>query len=396
MKKEMEMKNGLLYTCPTWPQWGEEEKRLLCEALYDGEWGTLGRKACAIAQSFAQYCGVRYGIAVNNGTQALEIILRALNIGYGDEVLVPAYSFAATVSAVAYVGAAPVFVDIDPNTGCIDAKQAEKCISEKTKALIAVHLCGRPCDLDALKDFCDSQGIALIEDAAQAHGSAWRGRRVGSHGAAAAFSFQSSKTLSSGEGGMIVTDNETVYRECWHYHHSGRALGSDTELGGVVLMGSNARMAEWEAAILECQLKSLDAQNKKRHENADYLKTLLRDEPRFVFCPEDSRITENGYYMLLMRFNCDYTKRGQFLSILNGMGIPASAGYPPLHKSAMLCSKTFVKSTGVSFDYSQISLPCTEELCACAVWLPGYCLLGEKEDIELLADAYKKALDAVE
>ena len=234
---------------PAWPQWGRREEERLVEVLKAGQWGTLGDQAMAFAKRFAAFQDCEYGLAVNNGTQALEIALRALGLGYGDEVIVPAYTFIATVSAVAACGITPVFADVDPVTFCLDAEDARRRITPRTRAVIAVHYAGRPADMDAIMALAREYGLKVVEDCAQAHGAAFQGRKVGSIGDVGAFSFQGTKNLACGEGGMIVTHSKEIYSECWHYHTSGRALEGASELGGEVLMGTTDRMPEWEAGI---------------------------------------------------------------------------------------------------------------------------------------------------
>lgn len=198
---------------PQWPQGGEAEMEQLEKVLKAQQWGTLGDQALTFAKKFAAYIGVEHGICVNNGTISLELILRGLNIGYGDEVIVPAYTFISTGSAVAIAGATPVFADIESCTYNIDPASIEANITSKTRAIIAVHIGGRPCNMDKIMEIAKKHGLYVIEDCAQAHGSQWRDRKVGSIGHAASFSFQQSKNLTSGEGGAILTDDFELFKE---------------------------------------------------------------------------------------------------------------------------------------------------------------------------------------
>ena len=377
---------------PRWPQWGERERQNLMETLDACEWGTLGKRVLGFADRFAEYIGAKHAIAINTGTQALELMLRGANIGRGDDVIVPPYSFAATISAVAYVGAMPVFADVDAATGCLSAYSVRDRITDRTKAILAVHVGGRPCDMDALSEVAQAHGLLLLEDAAHAHGSSWRGKRCGSLGDAAAFSFQSSKALTGGEGGMIVTSNEEIFARCWHYHNSGRALSSDQLLGGNVLVGTNGRMAEWEAAILDAQLDRLDEQCARRQENAGWLNAEIAKIPGVSVLPADDRITCWNGYIFSFQWKGGMS-RDAFVEALRAEGIPASNGYPLLNQMGMLREAGFEKSTGRKF-IDGVQLPNAEKLAQTIIWIPGRVLLAERDAIGKVAEAISKVADS--
>ena len=378
------------WNLPSWPQWNEEEKEALSRVLDAGQWGTLGDEALLFAKEFADFIGVPYAIPVNNGTQALELMLRGAGVGYGDEVIVPSYTFAATVSAVAMTGATPVFADVNPVTGCMDAASACKAVTHRTKAIIPMHMGGRPCNMDALTALSQNTGIPLLEDAAHAPGCSWRGEKCGSIGLGAAFSFQRSKTLTAGEGGMIVTKDRALYEGCWHYHNSGRpANGSDGLLGGRMLQGTNGRMAEWEAAILRIQFKRLPIQNEKRARAARVLNQLLQDTPIRTI-PDDPRITMNGHFLYCFRME---EGRDQLLARLKDAGLPVTSGYRPVHKMSMLTCPDMLKATGKADPIPDTGLENTLRLSETALWLPGYVLLSDDEAIhsigKFIADTAK-------
>jgi dTDP-4-amino-4,6-dideoxygalactose transaminase len=381
---------------PRWPVWGEKEETNLLQVLDEGQWGTLGKWVRKFGKRFAEYVGVKHCVCVNNGTQGLEILLRAAGVGYGDEVVVPAYTFVATVSAVAMTGASPVFADVDLNTGCLNPQSVEASITERTKAIVAVHIAGRPCDMDALNEIAVRNGVCLLEDASHAHGSEWRGRRVGALSHGAVFSCQSSKNLTSGEGGLIVMDDDELYAECWHYHNSGRAIEGSTALGGLVLMGTNGRMSEWEAAVLDAQLDRLDGQNDVREENAAFLSKKFRNIRGLLLPDEDVRITKHGNFLYLLRIDTDTmgVSREKFLTAMNAENIPLTAGYKPLHRSEMLFSEGFLKATERHIDYESVSLPNTELLCETGMWLSGQVLLASRADVEKIAAAFEKVAAA--
>src|ERR1700732_2913849 len=194
---------------PAWPYYDQNEERALQEVLESRVWWrTPGTRALDFERAFAKFHGARHGIAVTNGTAALEVAMAALGPGPGDEVIVPNFTFVATASAVLFANALPVLVDVRPDTHCLDPELTEAAITPHTNAVIAVHMGGHPADLDVLKDLASRKGIALIEDCAHAHASEWRGKRVGTFGLGGTFSFQSSKLMTAGEGGIVVSNDD--------------------------------------------------------------------------------------------------------------------------------------------------------------------------------------------
>ena len=215
---------------PRWPVYGEEDKSALIAVLESRKWGTLGPRAREFQEKFAAFTGSRHGLCVSNGTISLEIVLRAMEIGPGDEVIVPPYTFVATASSVLSVGATPVFADIDLNNfDCINPSAVEAVITPRTKAVIPVHMAGCPADLDPVLALAEKNGLFVLEDAAQAHGAEYKGRKVGSIGHAASFSFQETKNMSAGEGGILTTNSKELWERCWTVHNTGRVPG-----GGLV------------------------------------------------------------------------------------------------------------------------------------------------------------------
>jgi dTDP-4-amino-4,6-dideoxygalactose transaminase len=379
---------------PQWPQGGEAEMEQLEKVLKAQQWGTLGDQALTFAKKFAAYIGVEHGICVNNGTISLELILRGLNIGYGDEVIVPAYTFISTGSAVAIAGATPVFADIESCTYNIDPASIEANITSKTRAIIAVHIGGRPCNMDKIMEIAKKHGLYVIEDCAQAHGSQWRDRKVGSIGHAASFSFQQSKNLTSGEGGAILTDDFELFKEFWHYHNSGRAYELASEFGGLMLMGTNGRMTEWQAAVLTAQLDKLEEQIDIRMENAAYLNKRLSQFDFITLLDPDHDITRNTYHLYIVKYNSKNSggvSREKFISAMKAEGIPCSRGYVPLYKMDAFMTDNFRKSTGSNRDYSSLYLENTEKACnEEGLWIPGRVLLGSKKDMDDIIEAMDK------
>jgi dTDP-4-amino-4,6-dideoxygalactose transaminase len=347
------------------------------------------------AKRYAAYCDAKYAVATTNGTVSLEVILRALNIGRGDEVILPPYTFTATASAITFVGATPVFADIDENTYNIDPANIEQHISPQTKAIIVVHLGGRPCDMDTIMEIARKHKLYVIEDASHAHGSEWKGKKVGSIGDAGFFSFQASKNLCCGEGGAVTTNNEELYKSIWSVHNCGRSYDNSIWYQHPIL-GTNARMAEWQAVILDVQLNKLDSEIQERMTNAKYLTQRLKETGFIDVMHEDPNITKNSYHLYVFKYKserCRGIHRDLFVKALQAEGIWLCAtGYSlPIYKMAFLDTDAFRKATGSSISYKDISLPNNDRAAyEEGAWLYHTALLGGKEDIDDIVDAMMK------
>src|SRR6202790_61060 len=265
-------------TFPVWAPFDDTERRGLNEVLESRVWWrTPGTKTLEFESAFAHFHGAKHGIAVTNGTAALEVALAALGVAPGDEVIVPDFTFVATASAVLSAGALPLTVDVSPETYCIDPRLVEAAITNRTKAIIAVHMGGHPADLDALGALAQQKKIALIEDSSHAHASEWKGRRIGAHGAAGTFSFQASKLMTAGEGGIIITNNDAFEKQARSVHDCGRMPGE--WFYSHFINGSNYRLSEWQGAVLSAQLMRLNEQTERRHQNSRLLDKLLLQIP---------------------------------------------------------------------------------------------------------------------
>lgn len=365
---------------PSWPVFGDKEIHLLRKVLESGVWGVGGKMKKEFERRFAGLQDAKYALAVANGTLAIEVTLRAANIGEGDEVILPSYTFVGTASPVVYVKAKPVFVDIDPETYCIDPEMVEKAVTDRTKAIIPVHIAGQPADMDRLTEIAEEHDLFLIEDASQAHCSEWGGRRVGAIGDMGVFSFQSSKNLTCGEGGAIVTDNEELYDLCWSIHNSGRVLGE--EWYKHIRLGGNYRMTEFQAAVLLAQMDRLEEQSKRREENALYLTKRLTEISGIESLRRMSKVTRHSYHIYIFKYLQNEFKdvpRERFIEALRAEGIPCGPGYTPLHKMGFLNCRTFGQ------------LKVTENACYReAVWLKQNLLLGSRRDMDDIADAIIK------
>jgi len=386
---------------PRWPVFDERELEALKEVLYCGVWGIGGKKKKEFEEKFAAYQDAKYGVAVTNGTAALEISLRAAGIKAGDEVIMPAYTFMATPTAALYVNALPVFADIDPATYTLDPKSVEEYITDKTKAILPVHIGGCPTDMDNVMKIAKENNLSVIEDACQAWGAEWRGRRVGAIGDLGGFSFQSSKNISSGEGGIILTNDRGLYELSWSYHNCGRTMEGAWYQHD--LLGGNYRMTELQAAILLVQLTRLDEQTKTRNENALYLSNRLSKIRGIEPLQRGPKVTRHAYHLYIFRYSPEEFEglpRSKFLEALRAEGIPCSSGYVPLYKELFMVNLAkdplLSQLYGKKIDYSNIKLPITERACyEEGVWLSQSMLLGTREDMDDIANAIAKIKENV-
>lgn len=319
-----------------WPVFGREEEEALLAALRSGTWGSLdGTYVKRLEVEFARFQGARHGISCVNGTMALSVALKALGIGAGDEVLVPPYTFIATASAALMVGAIPVFVDVDLETLLMDPSLIDAAVTPRTRAIIPVHHAGSPVDMDGVMDAAKRHGLRVVEDAAQAHGAAWRGRPVGAIGDIGTFSFQSSKAINAGEGGMMVTDDDELDELLWSYRNVGRRRGG--EWYEHVRLGWNLRLTEFQAAVLIEQMRRFPAQQALRTENAAYLSARLSEIPGVEPLKVPEGVTAHSWYSYHFRWLG--TPEGglpklEFSRALKAEGIPNFHGYVPLNRNA--------------------------------------------------------------
>ncbi len=382
---------------PQWPQFNENERQALNDVLESGVWWrTPGTKTLEFESAFARFHGARHGIAVTNGTAALEVAMASLPVGPGDEVIVPNFTFIATASAVLFANALPVLVDVRPDTYCLDPQLAEAAITSRTKAIIAVHMGGHPADLDALKALAARKKIALIEDCAHAHASEWKGQRVGTFGVAGTFSFQASKLMTAGEGGIIISNDNGFERQARSIHDCGRMPGE--WFYSHFIYGSNYRLSEWQGAMLMVQLQRLDEQTRTRHQNARWLDRELAMIPGITPQKFDQRCTRNAQYAYIfhvdhMQFAGNSTE--SFIAAMNAEGIPNQASYPPLHELEIFRSGEYRKRlSGVQataeHTFLRQSFPHTQRAAWETVWIPQPALLGDETDMHEIVLAIQK------
>jgi dTDP-4-amino-4,6-dideoxygalactose transaminase len=382
---------------PAWPYYDNKEEQALKEVLESRIWWrTPGTKTLEFERAFARFHGARHGIAVTNGTAALEVTIAGLGIAAGDEVIVPNFTFVATASAVLFANALPVLVDVDPETYCINPDLVEEAITARTKAVIAVHMGGHPADLDRLKAICRRHRIALIEDSSHAHASEWRGQRIGTFGVAGTFSFQSSKLMTAGEGGVIISNNDKFEVQARSVHDCGRMPGK--WFYSHFIYGSNYRLSEWQGAVLCAQLGRLEEQTRRRHENARVLDRLLGDIPGLTPQKLDERCTRNGQYAYIFHMSKKEfagLSTERFIEAMNAEGIPNQASYPPLHQLEMFRngkyrSRLSGKQATQKHVFRKQKFPVTRRAAWETVWIPQPALLGDEEDMHEIAAALSK------
>lgn len=377
---------------PRWPVWDATEERALLEVLHSGQWWSVGgTKVPEFEAAFAAMQGARFACAVTNGSAALEIMLRAMGIGCGDEVIVPAYTFIATASSAVAVGARPVFVDIERASLNLDPAKIEAAITPRTRAVIPVHVGGAPADMDGILEVARRHGLAVIEDAAQAPLASWRGRPVGTLGDVGSFSFQASKNLNSGEGGVVVTDDPELAEKVWSVHNVGRRRGGAWYEHEV--LGGNHRMTEWQAAILLAQMTRLEAQAATRAANAATLHARLAPIPGVTPPVPDPRITRHAWHLYSLRIDPEaFGNRplGEVVAALNAEGIPADQGYAPLYREDLFRKPGRGLCQRCAWSYGDVACPETEEAARTIVRLHQNVLLADERAMDEIAAAVAK------
>ncbi|WP_328901266.1 MULTISPECIES: DegT/DnrJ/EryC1/StrS family aminotransferase [unclassified Streptomyces] len=344
---------------PAWPQFDDSTRASLLSALESSRWtvswpSRLGGQALerTFAEQFADYHGVPHCVAVDHGSSALLVALEALDVGAGDEVVVPAATWVATASAVLRAGALPVIADVDPETGCLTPETVRAALSARTKAVVVVHLACTVADIDGLLSLTDAHGIPLVEDCAQAHGALWRGRPVGTFGALGTFSFQQGKVLSGGEGGAVITSDERLYRRVQELRADSRSYAPvDVPPGEMeivqsgTVIGANYCLSDFHAAVLIDQLPRLDAQHEWREAMAERLigkLGALGDD--FTGIPVPTACDRRSIYKFGIRFRPDtfgpasVTRVAQALSAELGRAV-----YPaddPLYRNVLFRPET--------------------------------------------------------
>jgi dTDP-4-amino-4,6-dideoxygalactose transaminase len=379
---------------PAWPIWDEIDVTSLRRVFECGAWGIDSPIIEELETRFAQAHGVKHAISCTNGTDALIIALRALGVRPGHEVIVPPYSFFATVAAPLLIGATPVFVDIDPRTYNLNPELLEAAIGSRTRCVIPVHVGGNPADLGAILEVATRHGIHVLEDAAQAHFAHYDHRPVGSWGSAGTFSFQSSKNHSAGEGGIICTEDDALLERLFSYQNCGRSRGEDwyehRHLAG------NSRLSAFQAAVLLSQMDRVEVQMAQRDAAACYLREALAGIPGLAVQERHARTTRHAHHAFIVRFDSRAfggLPRRKFLEALHAEGVPCTPGYRPLHTQSVMRRLHEEAPFGASGapDYAGVRMPECERIARQeAVWIPQHVLLSADDDLQDVVEAIEK------
>jgi dTDP-4-amino-4,6-dideoxygalactose transaminase len=348
-----------------------EEVRRAVDEVLDGGRYILGPEVKKLEEEVAAFSQAKYGIGVGNGTDALVLTLDALGIGPGDEVITSPFTFFASAECISRVGATPVFADVDPKTYNLDPAKVREKITDRTKAIIPVHIFGQPADMDEIMEIAREHDLYVIEDACQAIGSEYKGRRVGSFGHAACYSFFPTKNLGGyGDGGMIVTNDESLDRQLRSLRVHGKSEKSKYYNNAI---GYNSRLDELQAAILRVKLRYLNEWNEARRQKAALYDELLKDTP--VVTPFAAEDRKHIYHLYIIQAE----NRDGLIQYLKEKGIATGVYYPvPLHHQEVY----------KDLEYGKGSLPVAEELCTRTMALPCYPELSD-ENVRMIADAVK-------
>jgi len=389
---------------PEWPEWNQStDEELIMKVMRSGVWSRA-----AVVEEFekkwAKLIGSKRCLGVVNGTNALITSLVQLGIGAGDEVLIPPYTFIASVQSIFQAGAMPVFIDVDPETFQIDPDKIEARITSRTAAIMPVHILGLPSDMNKIMAIAEKHKLIVVEDACQAWLAEIGGKKVGTFGHAGCFSFQNSKNIPMGEGGAIVSDDDEFMDRCYSYHNYGNPFGSTVgEVGsGTVIAGNKLRLTEYQAAIGLAQMARLEEQTTIRNNNADYLKSRLKEIPGILPYVLTPGVTRAAFHLFPFRYKKEQVNglsREGFLKALQAEGIPCSGGYTPVNRMPYIENVFKSKNFRLMYpeellDYNKYmartSCPLNDQLCLEAVWFGQNMLLGDKKDMDDIADAIEK------
>lgn len=385
---------------PEWPVWDERDLAAVTEVVKSGRWGGYpypGPQTARFLEGFVQMQGGGYPVLMANGTVTMEVALRAADIGWGDEVIVPALTFQATAAAPMAAGAIPVIVDVDPDTYCINPREVEKAITPRTKAVIPVHLGAQMADMDAIMEIAEKYNLIVVEDCAHAHGAKWRGKGAGTIGHFGSFSLQSSKILTTGEGGILLCRTKELQYKAESLINCGRP--ADPE-GKIYTMGANYRLGEFQAALGCVALERFPEQMKQRAEAANYLEECLSEVPGVRLLKRDERHTTRSFYIFGFAIDPGVFKvtHEAVVAALNAEGIPCDTGYPPMNKYPLfqpLLSKLAVPSAFPErFDYSQVEMPIAERAgLRESIWLEECVFRAGQKGIDDVIAALRKVLE---
>jgi dTDP-4-amino-4,6-dideoxygalactose transaminase len=384
-----------------WPVFDETDINAVADIVRSGKWGNpdCGDIVKEFEDEFAAFCGAKYALTCVNGSVALRLALIASGVRPGDEVIIPPYTFIATSTIVLEANCVPVFVDIDPDTYNLDPEKIEAAITKRTKAIIPVHFAGQACEMDKIMAIAKKHNLKVIEDACHGHGAEYKGKKLGSIGDAGCFSFQSSKNLTCGEGGMIITNDENLFNMMNSLRNVGRVKGGQWYEHHY--LGCNYRMTQLQVVLLASQLKRLKDQTLKRHENGTYLNSLIEKIDGIKPLSRGKGETIHSYHIYIFKYDkskFNNLPKAEFAQMLAAEGVPCFMGYPkPLYKQPLFQDKNFMcYAIPEEVSYKNVICPVTEKACSEeAVWIMQHAMLGPKDDMDKFAEAILKIQKAV-
>jgi dTDP-4-amino-4,6-dideoxygalactose transaminase len=385
---------------PEWPVFDERDIQAVTRVVKSGRWGGFpypGPETAEFARRFAEMQGGGYAVPMVNGTVTMEVALRAMNVGWGDEVIVPAYTFQATAAAVMSAGAIPVIVDVEQDTYCIDPKAVQSAITQQTRAIIPVHLGAEMADMDAIMEIANQHHLVVIEDCAHAHGARWRGKVAGTIGQFGSFSMQSSKTLTSGEGGVLLCQTPELAAkaasliDCGRPHDEGEILFT---------MGANYRLSELQASLLNVGLERFPEQARQRESMAAYMDEALSEVPGVRLLKRDPRHTTRSFYRYIFTIVPKIFHAGHEVVCyaLEKEGIPCWVGYEAMHHYDLfqpgLSRLPVPTAFPERFQFARMSFPIAERACEHeAVWLDESIFRAGDEGVDDVIQALHKLLN---
>jgi len=386
-----------------WPVWNKEAEGSMMELLRSGNWFRGdGNKCVEFEQAYADLIGAKRVLATASGTTSLIIALHTLGVDAGDEVIVSPFTFIATYNVVFNQKALPVFADTDPETFTINPHKIEEKINERTTAILPVHICGLPADMNRILAIGKKHNLPVIEDACQAWLAEYDGKMCGTLGDLGCFSFQNSKHIPSGEGGALVGSNEALMDRCVSYHNCGRPYGSSMKgMGDYAVRGSNKRMTEVQAGLLLSQIGRARKDADKRLENALYLDSRFKDIPGIVPYKLADGATRSAYHLYPFRYKKEYfdgLPRHKFMAALQAEGIPCGMGYGKQYFDGLIEEAITSKGYQRLFSKERLdryreelhNLPDNDLLTEEALWFYQNMLLAEKEDMDDIVNAVLK------
>ena len=386
---------------PKWPEWRKSWEPEILEILRSGRWCSSGGggKAAEFEEAYAKLLGAKRCVSTASGTTALITALHVMGVDAGDEVIVSPYTFIATYNVCLIHKALPVFADTDPATLTMDPASIESRITDRTRAILPVHIYGMPCDMDPINAIAKKHGLAVVEDACQAWLAEYKGRKCGTLGDLGCFSFQNSKHIPAGEGGAITGNSDELLDRCWSYHNCGRSFGT-FKGSGCFSRGSNFRMMHYAASLLNQQIDKLVAETERRRANADYLTAGLKEIPGIepVRLPADSRAV---WHLYAFRYNPQSFRglsRSKFMKALRAEGIPCSSGYHEQYYDGLLdeainsrgFQRLFSAQRLKAYRDSFQELKGNKQVCETTVAIFQSMLLASRRDMDHILEAIRK------